>query len=238
MEERDYKVGLNDLGKYNKISNKGILRILEDTGGIESENAGYGINDIKKTRLSWVLLAWKVKVIKRPIYNEKVKARTWEREANKIFAFRDYQIFNEKGELCVIATSKWTLIDIKTLKLAGIPEEVRNAYKISDQKVFEDEIEKLKEPKTELTKEDYKVLRSQIDVNKHVHNLYYLDIAYEALPEEIYEQEEKDNIEIMYKKQIKLNDPIVCLYSNENNKNTVTIKSKDEKTLHAIISLN
>jgi acyl-ACP thioesterase len=62
-------------------------------------------------------------------------------------------------------------------------------------------------------------------------------LAYEALPEDIYAKEESDNIEIMYKKQIHLNDPITCIYSNEENKNIVTIKSKDEKTLHAIVKL-
>ena len=46
-----------------------------------------------------------------------------------------------------------------------------------------------------------------------------------------------NNIEIIYKTQIKLGDKIVCLYTKEENKHIVTIKSEDEKTLHAIVEL-
>lgn len=237
MEEKKYTLGLTDVGRKNKISNKAIIKMLEDVGGIESEKAGYGLNEIEENHLSWVLLAWKVKVLRRPIYNEEVIARTWARDCNKIFTYRDYEIYDSNGNLCVIATSKWTLVDIRTLKLVGISEEVRSKYTFFNKSVFEEEIEKLKEPKSVIKENDYKILRSQIDVNRHVHNLYYLDIAYEILPEDIYYGEEKDNIEITYKKQIKLNDDIMCKYTIEDGKDIVTIKSKDNKVLHAIVRL-
>ena len=48
---------------------------------------------------------------------------------------------------------------------------------------------------------------------------------------------ENNNIEIMYKKQIKYGEPITCIYTMEENQNIVTIKSQDEKTLHAIVKL-
>lgn len=237
MEEKKYTLGLTDVGRKNKISNKAIIKMLEDVGGIESEKAGYGLNEIEENHLSWVLLAWKVKVLRRPIYNEEVIARTWARDGNKVFTYRDYEIYDSNGKLCVIATSKWTLVDIRTLKLVGISEEVRSKYTFLNKSVFEEEIEKLKEPKSVIKENDYKILRSQIDVNRHVHNLYYLDIAYEILPEDIYYGEEKDNIEITYKKQIKLNDDIMCKYTIEDGKDIVTIKSKDNKVLHAIVRL-
>ena len=237
MEEKKYTLGLTDVGRKNKISNKAIIKMLEDVGGIESEKAGYGLNEIEENHLSWVLLAWKVKVLRRPIYNEEVIARTWARDGNKVFTYRDYEIYDSNGKLCVIATSKWTLVDIRTLKLVGISEEVRSKYTFFNKSVFEEEIEKLKEHKSVIKENDYKILRSQIDVNRHVHNLYYLDIAYEILPEDIYYGEEKDNIEITYKKQIKLNDDIMCKYTIEDGKDIVTIKSKDNKVLHAIVRL-
>ena len=64
-----------------------------------------------------------------------------------------------------------------------------------------------------------------------------MDFAYEALPEEIYENCEFNNIEIMYKRQTKLNDEIKCLYTKDGEQNIVTIKSIDDNLLHAIIKL-
>ena len=83
----------------------------------------------------------------------------------------------------------------------------------------------------------YKVNRFDIDVNKHVHNLNYINIAYEVLPENIYNGEELKHVHIMYKHQIKLGKTVKCLYKFQNNKHLIAIKSEDEKTLHAIVEL-
>ena len=70
-----------------------------------------------------------------------------------------------------------------------------------------------------------------------MHNLNYLLLAYETLPQEIYDSSECNNIEIMYKKSIMLGDSIKCFYSYFNNAHYITIKSEDEKCLHSIIKL-
>ena len=70
-----------------------------------------------------------------------------------------------------------------------------------------------------------------------MHNLYYLDLAYEVLPEEVYKQRPFNEVEIMYKREIKLGDTVIGKYSYENDKHIVVIQSQDEKTLHAILEL-
>ena len=84
----------------------------------------------------------------------------------------------------------------------------------------------------------YTVKRRDIDLNFHMHNLYYLDLAYEVLPEEVYEQRPFDNIRITYKREIKLGDTIICKYKKQNNKNIVVITDKENKLIHAIIDLH
>ena len=76
-----------------------------------------------------------------------------------------------------------------------------------------------------------------IDINKHLHNIYYLDIAKEALPEEIAFGNELNNFEIMYKKEIKLGEIVKALYSFEDGYHYVTIKSEDESIIHSIMRL-
>lgn len=232
------RIGISDIGHSNKITNKSIIRILEDIGGMHSESLGVGINSIEETGLSWILLAWKVKVINRPKYNEELSVETWGREYNRAFTYRDYKIYDEEGSLCIIATSKWAIVDIKNGKLAEITPEIMEPFELENNKVFEtDSNLKIKEPKTVISQITYKIQRRDIDINKHVHNLYYLDFAYEALPQGVYEKGECDNIEIMYKTQIKMGNDIKCLYTKEENQNIVTIKSLDDSVLHAIIKL-
>ena len=107
-----------------------------------------------------------------------------------------------------------------------------------DRSVFgEKDIEKLKVPNSFESSIKYKTKRKDIDVIGHVHNLYYLDLAYEALPEEVYNQRPFDNIRIMYKKEIKYGEIVICKYSKEQNKNVVVIESENGEILHAIVEL-
>ena len=236
--EYKYKIGLSDIGNSNQLTNKAILKILENAGGMQSEELGLGINQVKNTGLSWIILAWKVKIIKRPIYNENLLIKTWVQNINKVSTYRDYEIYDDKENLVAIASSKWILINIYTGEIEKITNEMIEKYDPEQKSVFEQKnIDKLIEPKKYEYKIECKITRSNIDINNHVHNLYYLDFAYEALPEEVYRAKECNNIEIMYKKQIKLGDEIICLYEKEEGKNIISIKSKDEKILHAIVNL-
>jgi medium-chain acyl-[acyl-carrier-protein] hydrolase len=70
-----------------------------------------------------------------------------------------------------------------------------------------------------------------------MHNLYYLDLAYDSLPKDVYENNSFNNVEIMYKTGAKLYDNLKCFYSSVNGEHIVTVKSEDEKILHAIVKL-
>ena len=238
--EQEYQIKLSEIGKENKITNKAILGDLEDVGGIHSNIAGYGILDIQQTKLSWVLLDWKLKIIRRPKYSEKIKIKTWSKNAIKFYTYRDFEVYDENGQVIAIATSKWVLLDIDKGKIVKISDEVLNKYGPELEKsVFDiSEIEKLQEPEDYISEVEYTVKKSDIDVNNHMHNLNYLELANEALPEDVYNEQELNNVRINYKKEIKLGETVKCKYGFENNAHIVVIKSKDEKVIHAIIKLN
>ena len=237
--EHEFYLGLSDVNTNKELVNSNLLKHLEDVAGMHSEIAGFGFTDIEKTRRSWVLLAWKVEIKKRPLVNDTLKIKTWSRCIEKIYAYRDFEVRDQYGDVVAIASSKWIFIDIDTEKFIKIPEEVIEKYKQEDIQVFEEkDLGRLKEPSSfYINKINFKITRNMIDVNKHLHNTYYLDIAKEALPEEIALNHEFNNFEIMYKKEIKLGDIVKAIYTKEEDTNYVIIKNEDETLLHAIIKL-
>ena len=234
--EEVVKTGVEDVGKNGHITNRAILKILENVGGYHSDKVGYGILDIEKNGVTWVLLDWKVKVLRRPMYGEKLLVKTWGRNPKRITTDRDYQIYNEKKELCVIATSKWALIDVKSQKISKIMQDVIQKYSPEEEFVFEElEMKKVDIPEKFIKTSTFKTTRKDIDLNGHMHNLNYLELAYEMLPEDIYQNETFNNFRISYKKEIKLGDTITCNYTFQNNKHIVVIKNND--VINSIIEL-
>lgn len=238
--EREYLVGIKDIGRNNQMTNFAFLSFLEEVASTHSSSVGYGVNDIETKKKVWLLMDWKLEVFKRPKYGDTLKVKTWARPIEKhiFYTYRDFEVFNGE-EKVAIATSKWVLFDLETHKIGKITDDIINLYHTEKTQIFEErDILKMKEPAEQKIQLEYEVKRADIDINKHMHNLNYLKLAYEILPEEVYFSDEKKNVRIMYKHQILLGDKINCYYTNQDNKDIITIKSSDNSVLHAMIELS
>lgn len=237
--EHEFYIGLNDIDRNNKLTIKAFMSFLEDAGGIHSDLVGYGLYDIEKTKLNWMIISWKIKFLKKPVYNETIKVVTWSKGIQRLYAYRDFEVYNSNQELIAIASSKWVLVNMETKSITSPDEKLIKAYQSEDKSVMDiKELSKLKEPAqyTNIT-ENY-ITREMIDINNHVHNLEYLDLGYSSLPDEVYYTDFQE-IEIMYKKEIKFGEKVKSMYaySEEEKAHIIAIKSEDESVLHSIIKL-
>ena len=231
----NYKIGIEDIGMNNEASNKALLAIMEDVAGLHSASVGYGVFDIETKKRAWILLDWKVKVIKRPKYNEEIKAETWSRKVERLYAYRDFQIKDKEGNVIVIGTSRWIFMDIDRRRPVRLTADITDLYESEiDKNVFAEEMEDVK-CEDYLFKKEYYIQRRDIDMNEHVHNLSYLDMAYEILPDDIYKNKIFDNVRITYKKEIVYGEKVECYYAEHNNKYIITAKTKDK--INAVIEL-
>ena len=234
------KVEYPDLDINKKMGIRGFLKIMQEVAGMHSSIAGYGINDIERTGVTWVIINWKLKINDFPKCNEILNVKTWPRTFGKISSYRDFEVYNEEDKLIAIATSKWILVDANTHGIKKISEELINAYNgTTTRNIFDERLEeKLTEPNDGELLFEYKIQRRDLDTNRHVNNLNYVDFAINTLPEEVYNKNTFSNIEIMYKKELKLNDEIQCFYSREGEKHIIVIKDKNnDNCLHAIVKL-
>lgn len=233
-----YTIGIEDIGKSNFATNKAILSIMEDVACKHGADLKYGVNNLSKTKQAWILLNWKMKVLERPVYNDNVCAYTWSRKFEKAYACRDFKLKGDDGRVYAIGTSRWLLFDIETRRPVRLNKEIEDLYGTEKGiDVFEDEIYDIR-PDLEVIKKSqksiYKVQRRDIDINGHVHNTNYLEIAYEMLPWEIYESKSFENIEITYKKEIRYGDEVTCCYYTHNDNHFVAMMVEDR--VNAVVS--
>lgn len=238
--KKEYEVRLEDLGKENLATDIAILKMLEEIAEQNSFEVGYGLENMAETNSAWLLLDWKVEIIKRPKYKEKINVETWSRKMERCYGYRDFEVYNKENEIIAKGTSKWVLVDIEKRRPIRIEESVAEKYAKYNDKgytVFENEIEKIDEPLEEELNfvREYTVQRRDIDVNKHMNNIAYLVLAYEMIPDDVYENNAFKNIRITYKKELKYREKVNCYYSNKDNKHMITIKTVDK--INAIVEL-
>jgi len=233
-----FTVTLPDVGENNKLTNKGILRMLQEIACVHSDFSGFSVNDSTVTGFAWILLNWKLQVFSRPVWNTKLKINTWSSKQSILSFYRDFEIFDDNNNLVAVATSRWILFDLNKNSISKITKEMESRYTHVDKHVFDTPMnEKLKEPENSKLISEYTVARRDIDTNHHVNNLNYLDYAYEVLPDDDFFKSDFRNVEIMYKHEAKLGDTLNLYYAKQDDCSFATIKNKEDDKLHCIVKL-
>ena len=235
----NYKIKYSDIGIDNKITLKALVDTLQEAAIAHSDQAGFGVNNIPNTHLAWLLLNWKVEIKSYPILNDVITVKTWPRIFDKLYSYRDFEIYDKNNNIIGVASSKWFAINTENKKIIKLTPEITESYGGTTQKevfscAFNKKIEEPQESKLNFT---YKIQRRDLDTNNHVNNLNYIDYALETLDDSIYNNLIFNNLEIVYKKELKLNEIINCFYSFKDNKHIITIKNNDNSIIHAIINL-
>lgn len=236
MAAYEYKtqIRFNEINENNELSDKGLLNILSEAAGLHSEEVGYGLNTKKETNRTWMILYWKVRIFQRPKWKTELTIKTWPSEFNRVVTWREFEVYDKQGEQIAIASTQWVSIDAQNGSVLKITEELINEYGLIESKPFKETPNaKIKEPEDMEKTYEYTTTRRDMDTNHHVNNVIYLEFAYNALPKDI--SINFENLEIYYKKQIKIGETINCFYKQEGDSHIIAIKSQDEKTLHAIL---
>lgn len=231
-------IGIEEIDSHCKATNRALLVAMENIACAYSANVGYGARDIETKKRAWILLQWKIQVLKRPFYNEKIEVITWSRSVDKLFAYRDYEIRYENGELLAIGTSKWLLMDTERKRAVRITQDVMELYENENKSVFEKNEDKIQYDEEELKtakSQPYTLLRRDFDMHGHMHNINYLDMVYEILPQNVYDTVDFRTIHIEYKKQILPNTVIDCKYYKKDFTHYVIVTS--DEGIHSIIAL-
>ena len=237
------KTSVRDIEMGGRIGNRAILEYLENAASRHADSLGYGINAIREPHVGWVLVDWKVRVLKRMTYGQELTVRTWSRSIVRYLGLRDFEILDESGEVCVTASSKWLLIDTEKKSVMKADDALQERFGSEPERcVFPgDKLEKPAVPEAlfgdSCLCRQYTALRRDMDFMGHLHNTYYLDIAHELLPGEVYEKRLFDNTRIVYSKEIKLGDTVNCKYACDGGRHIILLQSTDGETNHALIEL-
>ena len=138
----NYKIGLEDIGRNNEATNKALLAIMQDIACLHSASVGYGVLEIETKKRAWMLLDWKMEVIKRPKYNDDIKVETWSRKVERLYAYRDFQIKDKEGNIIVIGTSRWIFVDTDRRRPVRLTADIADLYESeTDKNVFTEEMD-------------------------------------------------------------------------------------------------
>ena len=236
--EHKFLTCTSDVNSNLEVTNKTLLEWMEDVGSLHSDEADCGMKTIEETKLSWVIIQWKVKVHRRFRYGETINIKTWVSGTKRLYTVREYEFFDEEGNVVVSAAGKWVLTHLEQ-GMISVPPVIIEKYGTCSDTAFEEgnNMPRLKDPMDFSRPYEFRVPCTYIDINGHMNNIFYMDIAYQAMPEDVFRNNTFDEFEIMYRKECKLNDRLMCYYHFDGESHFISVRNEDSSQLHVLLKL-
>lgn len=218
--------------RYSETDSEGYLSIgsminyFQDCSTFQSEDLNVGIQYLKKRNLGWMIIAWKVRIQKRPMLGEEITIGTWPHAFKNIKGGRGYVMLDNDGKVLVEADSQWVLYDMEKKSIIRIPEEISSAYTLKPSPDLGG-FEKIRYNEEGLKLSDtVKVSSSFLDTNGHVNNGKYVSMAENCL-----KGNEYDGFCVEYRNQAFLNDEISIYGEKAGERKLFVMKNQDNQVL-------
>lgn len=228
---KDFHVGFRMIDEGFKMKSGDILNIFVDIAGVHSEKVGDGFG---KSDSRWILIGYSVKVYDKPSYGEDVTFTTWSRDYSSALAAREFEVRGRDGKLLIVALANFVKYNIITHKLEKITDELMNAYESEPERsnFGGAKLKRFVEPDEYDDMEECFVDWKWMDLNHHMNNSHYVDLAEHVLKERCGVNTSLLDFEVYYKHEIPENTPIRIHLKEKEDSFVVAIKSTDGKTLH------
>ncbi|MCQ2452623.1 MAG: thioesterase [Oscillospiraceae bacterium] len=224
-----FQPGMEDLNPDLTVKNRSLLRYCEDTAGFHTDSLGDGLLQLNSTGQAWILMAWYMEVFKRPQYGDTLTVATWPRQMAKVHAWRDFRICDGEGSLLAEATSKWIVVEGENHRVVRIPERMRMLYPEEPGGALSQwRPERVTLPVNRGRKAEVIIPRSRTDLLGHMHNLCYLDLAEDALPEKIGQPGSFPHVSMVFKSELKAGEKAVCSCEQVDGQFRITLCHDDD----------
>lgn len=238
IEER-VKITDKDLSVKGTLSAKALLDLMNHAAGIRAEEIGQGALDRKRTGIAWMIMNWKVQILRFPNPGEELLVRTWSRDYDRVQAYRDFEVLDAGGDRVAVAASVWIAVDPKNESVLRLTPEIMDEYESEPERVSFPGFSFPRYRKLDLIPEKetvFEISEDMIDFNGHVHNSDYLRMLSVGMPENV-DTDAFANVEITFRKQIMPGASVRLQYCRNEEKVLLIVREKDGDMVHAILSV-
>ena len=202
-----------------KLKLKNIFDILQDAAAEHADILGCGMENMLEHRTLWVLSRQKIQINRHPGVGENVIVETYPCGMEKLFAIREYRIYDEQNSLIIQGTAAWLILDMDTMRPKRLNEELLALVPDnSNMPVSFQSLGKIPVNKDESSIcFSIQVRASDIDMNRHLNNANYAAMVQDAMYSAGLNVSDINSVEINYLRSGQIGETVdVCLQKIEN----------------------
>lgn len=179
--KKELRLRSSDVDMHRRLRTSVLFSLMQEAAIAHTEQLGMGREKTLDRGALWIVTLQSAQIRRMPEYDEDVVLRSWPGKTMHLLFPRYCALDTAQGEPLVRASALWTLIDSGTRRLI-FPE--RLGIEIEGVTLPGDEIPvpsaPVPLPVTETR--DFSVPFSYVDLNGHMNNTRYFDLAEDCIP--------------------------------------------------------
>ncbi|BBE19746.1 acyl-ACP thioesterase [Aquipluma nitroreducens] len=186
--------------QYGQASISSLFNILIEAAWAHAQVMDWGYDSLKSNNLFWVLSRMYFQVEKYPSWQDEITLNTWSAGTDGMYAYREYIVENDKGEVILRASSAWLILDMETRKIFRLNDFRDTFPKRIDANACRAP-KRIKPDAHSETLNYYPVLFSELDINQHFNSVKYVERVLDDFGIDFLNAHEPAELEVNYLKE-------------------------------------
>jgi acyl-ACP thioesterase len=213
-----------------RASATSIINYMLNVAGVDASNKGFGVEALQNQSFTWVLSRLAVEIMRQPAQHASIDIATWVNEFNRLSSTRNFRV-SEGDELVAAGVSQWCMLNMESRQVVDMSllrDTYERAMVAEPSPIASPQRLRPIEPTVTMSRP---VAYSDIDFNRHVNTLRYIELMFDAFPIELIEHNNGMRIDINFIAEARYGETLVAVYSTEGDVWQFEIKTVSDKVL-------
>lgn len=196
-------------GQNGTATVQSLNEYMQEAAGNHAASLGVSIDRLGDEGLAWVLARMRVVPALLPVVHERIQVETWPVGVEGLQFRRDFILRREDGSELARAVSHWVIVSLATRKIVRIPAFVAEIALDNATTAMEDVRQRLPEVDEVFEAISFRARLSDVDRNRHVNNVRYMEWVMESVPEDIRSRMHLEDLDLTFRAESYWNDVAV-----------------------------
>jgi len=199
---------------------------FQEAAGHHAAELGVSMQDLLAEGRAWVLAHFRLEIDRLPEWNEEITIETWPSGLERLFATREVVFLDGDGSTLAQGTSAWLVIDTERRRPMRPPAALYDIEPPDRPAPLDANLDDLPAPDRADRDQRFSVRYHDLDLNRHVNNVRYLEWALETLPPSVLDERRCTGLALQFEAEATLGDPIRATAQIDNNEGPLRVRHR------------
>ncbi|MEG1759842.1 MAG: thioesterase [Alistipes sp.] len=223
----NYQVDPQDVDFTLRATIPFLSSSILNTAGIDAHTKGFGVDALNADNYTWVLSRMAIELDRLPKQYDNYSIATWINEYGRLLSTRNFTLTDAQNhefgravtQWCMIDLSARTAVDLSTLAgahadaMVDVPSPAEKPRKILNVNPSQTLI--------------HKVVYSDIDFNRHVNTIRYIEMMFDMLPLELLSAEHTVRMDIHFLRECRYGQTLTVGYEQRDKVSLFEIRNNE-----------